>query len=675
MTAGPVRVTGRPRWVAPSATPARRGVARRDIPALDGIRAVAVGLVLADHGGLPGVSGGFLGVDVFFVLSGFLITSLLLDELGRTGRIDLRGFWIRRARRLLPALLVVVLAVVGLRALFPPDAVSALREDAVAAFFWLANWAFVAQQTDYFSQGSPPSPLQHTWSLGVEEQFYLMWPLLIVAVVGVLAYRRSAPSLRAVRLSVFGLAIAGAGASAAAAVLLTSDATANRVYFGTDTRVQALLIGAAAAALLVRDWSTVTMGAPIRNRWLRWSARLLSVAGLAGVGVLAHYATGAPAEYRMGLFTAVAAATVLVVAAVALDQRGPVARLLACPPLVWLGAVSYGVYLWHWPIFLVLNGERTGWSGWSLFGARCAATLAVAVVSYWVLERPVRRWRPATVPMLPLAVATAATAAVVTITVVPVGETPLTDVSPDSSLDIASAASVMPEIPVAVGANAKPDPGTKTVAVFGDSVAWTLLRYLPPTPGLHFVNYTTIGCGIARGGPYRTTGEELTQKPECDTWPNRWAQRISHDRPDEVLLMIGRWELVDRVNEGEWTHVGDDAYDAYLRGELNRALDILGSTGARVVVTTAPYNRRAEKADGTLYPEDRPQRADAWNDLLREVVDARPNATVLDLNEKMSPRGYYTTKVNGIRLRSDGVHPTPEAVEWLTPWLTEALLE
>lgn len=674
MTAAPVRVAARRRWVAPVPARARRGTAgRREIRALDGVRAVAVALVLADHGGLPGVAGGFLGVDVFFVLSGFLITSLLLDELGRTGRIDLRGFWIRRARRLLPALLAMVLAVVAARMFFPPDAVTSLRDDAVAAFFWAANWAFVAQQTDYFSQGSPPSPLQHTWSLGVEEQFYLVWPLLLVAVVGLLAFRRAAPTLRAVRWGVLVLAVAGAGASATAAVLLTSDVTANRVYFGTDTRVQALLIGAAAAALLVRDWSTVTMGSPICARWVRWSTRLLSVLGLAGLAALAHYATGAPAEYRMGLFTVTATAAVLVVATVALDQRGPVARLLACPPLVWLGTISYGVYLWHWPVFLILNGERTGWTGWPLFAARCAATLAVAVLSYWLVERPIRQWRPVTVPQLPLALATAATAAVVTISVVPVGVHPADDATPDL-LDIASAAAVLPERPVAVGAaGVQRPPGTRSVAVFGDSVAWTLMRYLPETPGLHFSNYTTIGCGIARGGPYKTTGQTLTQKPECETWPSRWAQRIDHDRPDIVLLMIGRWELVDRVNEGEWTHVGDPAYDAYLRGELDRALDILGSTGARVVVTTAPYNRRAEQADGSLYPEDDPDRADAWNDLLRGAAAKRPNVTVLDFNKKLSPRGYYTNRVDGIQMRDDGVHPTREAVEWLAPWLTEAL--
>jgi len=140
-----------------------------------------------------------------------------------------------------------------------------------------------------------------------------------------------------------------------------------------------------------------------------------------------------------------------------------------------------------------------------------------------------------------------------------------------------------------------------------------------------------------------------------------------------VLLVVGRWEVVDRMNEGRWTHIGEPGYDAYLRGELTRALDILGSTGARIVVTTEPYNRRAEKADGSLYPEDQPKRVDRWNALLRSVVAERSNARVLDLNKKLSPNGVYTTKVDGIRVRSDGVHPTPEAVEWLTPWLVEAL--
>ena len=645
--------------------------ARRDIPALDGIRAIAVLLVLASHGGVPGVAGGFIGVDVFFVLSGFLITSLLLDEYARTDRIDLKGFWIRRARRLLPAMLVMTLAVVAVRDLFPPDAVTSLRDDAVAAFFWIANWIFVAQQADYFSQGAPPSPLQHTWSLGVEEQYYIVWPLLLVA-VALLLRRRSA---RTVRIAVFVLAAAGAAASAAASILFVNDATLNRIYFGTDTRAQALLIGAAAAALLVRDWSVLTVsGTLIRTRWRRWIAWLLPVPGIAVLAAAAHFATGDVSDFRHGLLIAVALGAVLVVAPVALDQDGYVARALACRPLVALGAISYGVYLWHWPIFLILNGERTGLTSWSLLAVRCAVTIGVSWLSWWLIEQPVRRWRPQHVPMLPLAAATVATAAVVTMTVMPVTNRPSEPAGPDVMSTALTQADVGAEVPVPIGAPpVRRDPGTQTVAVFGDSIAWTLMRYLPKTPGFSFSDYTTIGCGIARGGPYRSAGETLNQKPECDTWPERWSQRIKHDRPDTVLLMIGRWEIVDRMRGGEWTHIGDDDYDEYLSGELQRAVDILGSTGARVVVTTAPYTRRGERADGSLYPEDRPARVEEWNSLLRDVVGKRPNVTVLDFNAKLNPDGEYTTRVDGIRMRSDGVHPTAEAVKWLTPWLVDSL--
>ena len=634
-------------------------------------------LVLVSHGGIPGVAGGFIGVDIFFVLSGFLITSLLLDELGRTGRIDLAGFWIRRARRLLPGLLVMVLAVAVGRELFPPDAITGLRNDAVAAFVWVANWSFIGHKTDYFTQGAAPSPLQHTWSLGVEEQYYLVWPLLLVAVAVLLAViagrRRRWVGIGAVRLAVFALAAAGAAASAVAAVMLVSHASLNRVYFGTDTRAQALLVGAAASALFVRDWSSLAVGwSLIRSRWAKWLARGLPIIGLVALGAAAHYATGSAAQFHRGLLIAVAVAAVAVVAPVALDQRGLVARVLALPPLVWLGTISYGIYLWHWPIFLAINGARTGASGLPLFVVRCIATLGVATASWWVIEHPVRRWRPVRVPMLRLAVATVATAIAVTLLVVPVGDPQGTLPSGVSTAALtASAPPVETLRPLSVPQ--QNGPRMHTVSVFGDSVAWTMMRYLPPTPGIKFIDNTAIGCGIVRGGPYRYQGQTLDQKPECDAWPDRWAQRIGYDRPDVVLLIIGRWETIDRVNEGHWTHIGDPAFDQYLTGELRRGLDILASTGARLVVTTEPYNRRGEEPDGSLYPEDDPDRVDEWNALLRRVIGNRPNVEVLDLNKKLCPGGYYTAKVNGVQMRADGVHPTPQAVKWLTPWLVDAV--
>ncbi len=663
-------------WVDPVAQPSqlRRPRPRGSgIPALNGIRGVAVALVLIGHSGIPGVAGGFIGVDVFFVLSGFLITSLLLDEIGRTGRLDLGAFWIRRARRLLPALLLMVLAVIAARLLFPPDAVSALRSDAVAAFLWVANWAFVSQETDYFSQGAPPSPLQHTWSLGVEEQYYLIWPLLIVAAAVLLAAiarrRKKTPTIVAVRRAVLVLALLGTAASATEAILMASDASLNRVYFGTDTRAQALLIGAAAAALLVRDWPAMLAGWPlIRSRWGRWLAAGVPVAGVAVLAAITHVATGSAAEFRNGLLIVVAVAAVAVIAPVALEQRGPVAWVLATPPLVALGVISYGVYLWHWPVFLVLTGERTGWTGYPLFAARCAITVAVAAGSWWLIERPIRRWRPVHVPQLRLAAATIATAVAVATVVVPVG----TRIDP-SSPDITQAALVSPVETVRVAAPVQAGPRPHTVSVFGDSIGWTMMRYLPPTPGISFLDRTTIGCGLVRGGPYRYSGQPLEQKPECDAWPERWTQRIGHDRPDVALMVVGRWETVDRKWNGRWAHIGQPDFDAYLESELRRALDILGSTGALVVVTTEPYNRHGEQADGTLYPEDQPSRVNQWNTLLRKVVNGRPNVTLLDLNKKLGPNGSYTNKINGVQVRSDGVHPTPNAVKWLTPWLLDAV--
>jgi peptidoglycan/LPS O-acetylase OafA/YrhL len=637
------------------------------------VRAVAVTLVLVSHGGIPGLEGGFIGVDVFFVLSGFLITSLLLDELDYTGRIDLTGFWRRRAKRLLPALIVMVLAVAIGSRMFASDSVARLRDDAVAAFAWVANWSFVAQKTDYFTQGGTPSPLQHTWSLGVEEQYYFIWPLLLTAVAALLAAvarrRRRLVMQNTVHRAVFAVAAAGAVASAAATIVLVSDSRLDRVYFGTDTRAEALLIGAASSALFVTDWPALTAGrCVISSRWISRLTRIVPVLGVAGLAVGTHYATGNAAQFRHGMLILVALAAAAVIGPVAVDQQGPVAALLAWRPLVALGAISYGVYLWHWPVFLALNGERTGWTGLSLFAVRCLVTLALAAASWWLVEQPIRRWRPVRVPLLTLAGATVATAIAVTVVVVPVTTPP-----DDSEVSNAALVGESPQERSVMVPQAQNSNRGRVVSVFGDSVGWTLMRYLGPTPGVTFINHTLVGCGVVRGGPFRYSAESGNPKPECETWPSRWAGQVANDRPNVVLLVVGRWETIDRMHDGRWTHVGDPPFDAYLSGELRQAIQILGAGGARVMVTTEPYNLRAEKPDGSLYPEDEPERIDGWNTLLRNVVAQSGNARVVDLNRKLGPSGEYAAKVDGIKMRSDGVHPTAEAVKWLTPWLLQAL--
>lgn len=408
----------------------------------------------------------------------------------------------------------------------------------------------------------------------------------------------------------------------------------------------------------------------IRTRWGRRVARILPLLGLAGLAAATHYANGATGEFRHGLLIGVALASVIVIAPVALEQRGIVAHALALRPLVWLGTISYGVYLWHWPIFLALNGERTGWSGPPLFMARCGATLLAAAVSYWLLEQPIRRWRPARVPLLPLAAATVASAAAVTLLVIPVGTGPgLREVGLPPG--VSAVAAVSPSPP----GGSRPRDANRpfTVSVFGDSIGWTWMHYLPPTPGFTFLDHTVIGCSLVRGTPYRYIGQTLEQRSECDGWPIRWSTQVTQDQPDVALLVIGRWETVDRVNEGQWTHIGDPTFDAYLNGELERALTVVGATGVHVVVATVPYSRGGEKPDGRLYPEDQPDRVNLWNTMLRKTVSHHPNVAILDLNKKLCPDGVYTAKVDGIKVRSDGVHLTPEGVKWLTPWLEESL--
>src|SRR5690242_13711592 len=226
-------------------------------PALDGLRGLAVTAVVLFHGGVAALSGGFLGVDSFFVLSGFLITSLLLAEHDRDGRIRLVAFWGRRARRLLPALLLMIAAVtVAGRWLLDPDDQRLLRGDALAALGYVANWRMIYRGADYFTQTAAPSILQHTWSLGIEEQFYLVWPLLFVVV------RRK-----------MGLLLAGVAASALAAALLYRPDDVNRAYFGTDTRAQALLMGCALAVA-------------VPKLTLRFVTAPLAVAGVLGTAWL-----------------------------------------------------------------------------------------------------------------------------------------------------------------------------------------------------------------------------------------------------------------------------------------------------------------------------------------------------------------------------------------------------
>jgi len=345
----------------------------RYLPALDGLRALAVLSVIAFHAELRHFGGGFLGVEVFFVVSGYLITSLLLHEQQQTGHISLPRFWLRRARRLLPALFVLLLATLALSLTLAPDSVAATRTDSAAALFYVSNWWQVLNHHSYFMDVERPPLLLHLWSLSVEEQFYLVWPLA-VALIG-----------RGAKRWVLRVALLGGVASALwMAWLFDPSLDPTRVYVGSDTRSSGLLLGAALAALEPAFARSAPLG-----RCARLAREALGGFGLLALGFLTYRATSHdPFLYRGGLVLVDVASAALIVGLVAPTA---LSRAFGAGPCAWLGRRSYGLYLWHWPIFALTRPEfDLALSGAPLLGLRLSLTFVAAELCYRFVELPIR---------------------------------------------------------------------------------------------------------------------------------------------------------------------------------------------------------------------------------------------------------------------------------------------
>jgi peptidoglycan/LPS O-acetylase OafA/YrhL len=342
------------------------------------LRAVAVVAVIVYHLNPSWLPGGYLGVDVFFVISGYLITSLLLSEFHRAGRVNVAGFWRRRARRLLPAVAVLLLAVTALAAFFARDALGELRADVPASIFYVMNWRLVFQHASYTSSFGRPPLLQHLWSLSVEEQFYLLWPPLLLILL-----RR-----RFTRRRIAWVAISGAALSAALMAVLFSRTDPSRVYFASPTHAQGLLIGCALAAA-VPPWRMTAAVSPAARRLLERAGVAAMLVVLTG---LVFFRFESAFTYRGGMVL-VDLATSVVIATVA----HPASRLgagLARQPLRWLGLRSYSLYLWHWPIFMMTRpGLDLAWSTLATVGLRLGLTAGAAELSYRYIEQPWREGR------------------------------------------------------------------------------------------------------------------------------------------------------------------------------------------------------------------------------------------------------------------------------------------
>ncbi|HET6940453.1 MAG TPA: SGNH hydrolase domain-containing protein, partial [Nocardioides sp.] len=313
----------------------------------------------------------------------------------------------------------------------------------------------------------------------------------------------------------------------------------------------------------------------------------------------------------------------------------------------------------------------------------------LAGASYLLVERPVRRWGSRTRPVAASGTALAGVSAALALVVLaPTADAAVRaadePVFPRGARD--GIAAVGPVPTDGAGQDARPRhravrhqhpvPGREPVVdVFGDSIAWTLVTYLPEHPGLDIRDRTMLGCGVARTGPYRYFGQLYPGvSRECRAWPDLWRHAIEVDDPDVVLIVVGRWETMDRQLDGRWSHVGEPEFDAYLRSQLELAIRTAGAHGARVLLATEPYNRRGEQLDGSLWPEDEPERVTAWNALLRDVATHHHRVRVVDFGERLTPDGEFTWTAGGRQVRSDGVHLTPSGVQgWVAPWLLPQL--
>ncbi len=674
--------------------------------ALDGVRALAVAGVILYHAGVKWVPGGLLGVDVFFVLSGFLITSLLLREVRGGGRVNLGAFWARRARRLLPALLLVLLAVSLWAALDPAQDIRSIRFDVGASLSYVANWRFAFSHQGYFAGSQTPSPVLHLWSLGVEEQFYLLWPLLVAAVVLAsrfvmrLVRRRALEPCRVSSGRVAVCVLAALGALASTGWLIYGAITgtdASRLYYGTDTRALALLAGAVLAACCPLPRSPSAVGATVRaNR--RWTA--IGALALGSLIAIVALVGGQDRLLYRGGFLVVAVLVALLLAALVRAPRAPLSRLLGLRPMAHIGRISYGLYLWHWPVILFMTGERTGLTGAALLWARIGVSLGLAEVSYWLMERPVLGgFLPG--PRL----ASVGLVAVVGLIGVagPWSAVPragdggsraafaskldsLAKRQEEHSATLSRQRVVLPRptpapvtlssnpgvargVPAAVG-QVPSDPFS--MVVVGDSTAFSAALALQDRAyawKIYLQDASRVGCGIAPGTGAGAGDQAPVRYGECWDWPQRWQQTVAVQRPAVSLMVLGHWEVVDRNVNGKVMHIGQPVYDNLLRAELEKAVSVLGSQGGKVALATAPCYQRPERADGARFPQDDCRRVQDFNKLIWAVAAAHPtNVMVLDLYQYFSPDGRWHLSIGGHQVRDhDGIHFDADAGEWLAP--------
>ncbi len=628
-------------------------------PALDGLRGLAVAAVVAYHGGLSWATGGYLGVDAFFVLSGYLITSLLVSEFRDSGDIVLSQFWTRRVRRLLPALFVMLVGM-AMYCLFvaKPDVLDQLRGDALSTMFYVMNWRLIASSQSYFDQFFA-SPFRHMWSLAIEEQYYLVWPLFTLAIM---RWRRSTTFLLQVCLGLAALS------ALLMFVLYRFEVDTSRLYYGTDTRAQSLLIGSALGAAVASGLKFDTA----------LGRRLIVIGGFVAAAILAlawvRLDATSPMLYQGG-FVVLASGVCLVILACTQIGANPLRTGLSFEPLRRLGLISYGVYLYHWPIFMWLNTERTGLAPQSLrlLALRLVVTFAVAIASYHLLEKPIRDGALAQLdvsPMVRKLLLPVSAALVLTLLLTSTAGAQRTTLTA-SDLDPAQ----RPKPAASATTDSK-------VLLVGDSVAYTLgVGFEGDVATQHHIavwNQAVLFCELVKGD--HREGDEIKKASDtCVNWEQDWRDDVDQFKPDVSVLELGAWEIFDREINGTWLTFGSPEYDAVLEPVLQRAVDALHSQGAPVIVFTTPRFVRDDGTSAKEWTQNDVSRTDHFNALIRKLAAANPASVVLvDLGNFLCPANECRKEIDGVAMRHDGLHfdehDAKVVATWLAPQFREVAL-
>jgi peptidoglycan/LPS O-acetylase OafA/YrhL len=583
-------------------------------PQLDGVRALGIGAVVAYHlGYLPG---GWVGVDIFFVLSGYLITTILAGHGGSFRRLT--RFWGGRVRRLLPAVLTLLLVLSVYAWLGGPGLVpSQLRSPALATLFYQANWQEISSGHSYFAAFTAPSPVQHTWSLAIEEQYYLIWPLLLGSLMFLTGRRRIRRHREALIASTVTLAVLSAVWMGFAAHLFG----ANRAYLGTDTRAWELLLGGAAALL----WPPGRAVPGRRNR--NWT--LLAGAGAVGIAAGVLSAGGPPTWVWDGGLVGIAVCAGLLIVGSVRAPDSPVARFLTLGPVRWLGLISYSLYLWHWPVIVLMTPATTGLSGPALLAVRLAAMLAAACGSYYLIEHPLRTadWGALTRRLHVPAVSFVSVGLLV-MTVLIVGGT----VGPRRA---ESAVVSMATVPSSSSQDDQPrldmPPATAAhpyrVWILGDSVMND--ASLGVQAALEATGEMTVAVNSAFPGWGLTTDR---------AWPGDAQRTIAQYHPQ---IVIGTWS---------WDDTEAATTPALYRQRLEAALHQLlaPGNGVQAVVLvqfpqTGPPSAVASSGSTSAWTKET-RMQDAWNDAARRVTAAFPgHALYLSTSQLFAPDGRFYT--------------------------------